>query len=307
MDVIILAGGNSAEREISIKSGSGVRDALLSRGHTVSVIDPAHVDIQDLSVRSNQIVFIALHGTFGEDGQVQQILEKRNLCYTGSSASASAIAFDKSQAKQTFLNHAIATPHHSIVSRKDSLVQREKLRSSISYPVFVKPNAQGSSIGVSRVDISEKLHQAIDHAMNYGESVILEEFISGQEWTVAIFEEITFPPIQIQTPRTFYDYSAKYQETSTNYHMPLNQNDVLVKRLKKAAEKAATAIGTSGLVRVDFIVDESGQPWCLELNTIPGMTTSSLAPKAASQLGWTYEALCENICESALKSKGFKS
>ncbi|HBN76002.1 MAG TPA: D-alanine--D-alanine ligase [Planctomycetaceae bacterium] len=307
MDVIILAGGHSAEREISIKSGIGVRNALLARGHTVSMIDPVNVEIQNLPVRPDQIVFIALHGTFGEDGQIQQILEKRNLCFTGSSASASAIAFDKSQAKQIFLNHAIATPRHSIISRKDSLIQREKLCSSISCPVFVKPNAQGSSIGVSRVDISEQRPQAIDHALDYGETVIVEEYISGQEWTVAIFDEITFPPIQIQTPRTFYDFSAKYQETSTQYFIDQNQDEKLIKRLIAAAQKAAQAIETSGLIRVDFIVDNTGQPWCLELNTIPGMTSTSLAPKAASQHGWTYETLCENICKSALKSKGLKS
>lgn len=307
MDVIILAGGSSAEREISLKSGSAVQNALTSCGHYVEMIDPANVDIQSHAIRPDQIVFIALHGTFGEDGQVQRILEERNLCYTGSSPNASAVAFEKSQAKQLFLNHAIQTPQFTVINEQDSLIQREERLSSISCPVFVKPNAQGSSIGVSRVENPGHLQQAVDLAMNYGKSVIIEEFIPGQEWTVALFDDITFPPIQIQTPRTFYDYSAKYQESSTQYLINQNQDEALIERLIAAAQRAARAINTSGLIRVDFIVDNTGQPWCLEVNTIPGLTSTSLAPKAASQHGWTFETLCEIICESALNSRPTKT
>jgi len=297
MDVIVLAGGSSAEREISLKSGAAAAAALQSRGHHVTLWDPAEVDVTNTPIGTEQLVFIALHGTFGEDGQLQRILEQRKVRYTGSNAFASETAFEKLRTKRLLRQHGLLTPDWLAHSRKDSRLQEKEV--TLTWPVVVKPNAQGSSVGVSIAHGPEDLPAAIDNAFQYDSSVLIENYIQGTEWTVSIFEDLALPPIRIQPGERFYDYEAKYHSPETTCEV-VTTDDAITLRLKQAALQACRLIGTSGLARVDMILDQKQQPWILEVNTLPGLTERSLAPKAAAVIGWSYEDLCERICQSAV-------
>ncbi len=297
MDVIVLAGGSSAEREVSLKSGAATAAALQARGHQVTVWDPAEVDLTNTSIRPDQLVFIALHGTFGEDGQLQRLLEKRMLRYTGSNSFASETAFEKLRTKQLLKEHGLLTPDWLTHSLKES--QLQETDATLTWPVVVKPNAQGSSVGVSIIQSPDELAAAVNEALHYDSTVLIENYIHGTEWTVSVFEDRALPPIRIQPRERFYDYEAKYHSPETTYDV-VTTDDATVQRLKEAALQACRLIGTSGLARVDLILDQKQRPWILEVNTLPGLTERSLAPKAAAAIGWSYEDLCERICHAAI-------
>jgi len=296
-------GGNSAERAISLQSGHAVANALDSSGHQVDRIDPAKTNLCSFNWPACDVIFIALHGTFGEDGQLQTILEKTNIPYTGSNPTASRLAFHKSKAKKIFNQHNIPTPESIIFSDDICFEEIEQRAQQLGYPLFVKPEAQGSSIGVSLVNQPQELQAAIDLCLEYDSLGLIEKAITGSEWTLGLFEETVFPIIQIKYNHHFYDHHAKYEDESTSFIFDTNLSSATKQKLISTGTAAYKALGASGVARVDLILDQQGIPWVLEVNTIPGMTDHSNIPLAAKEMGWSFPTLCEKICLAAMESK----
>lgn len=303
MHVTILLGGDSAERDISLQSGQAVARALESRGHQVLCIDPQETLIESLSWPRTDIIFVALHGTFGEDGQVQKILAETGIPYTGSHAASSRLAFHKSEASKIFEQHQIPTPQSYLFDINTPQNDLAEKATQLGYPLFVKPEAQGSSIGISYVEHPDELPQAIEHCLGFDCQGLIQKAIIGSEWTLGMFNEIVFPIIQIRFQNRFYDHSAKYKDDQTQYLLEENVPLQVRQDLIEVGKKAYQAIGACGVARIDLILDESGKAWVLELNTIPGMTDHSLIPKAAQKMGWSFPLLCEKICLAAINSQ----
>jgi D-alanine-D-alanine ligase len=300
--VALLAGGESDERAISLKSGAAVRAALASHGRTVVPIDPALVDLAGIDWSAFDIAFLALHGRFGEDGQVQVLLEAAGIPFTGSSAEASRLAFSKSAAKERFQLRGVPTPDAVLVHYSDDWARMERQAQQLGYPLVVKPDTQGSSLGVSLVSEPSQLTAALQHAFQFDTFVLFEQMISGSEWTVGLLDQQVFPPIEIHTTRHFFDYQAKYSDDTTEYRFPATDGTTVADRVVQAAVAAHEALGTSGLARVDLRVDTHGHPWVLEINTIPGLTDHSLVPKAAAKAGIEFSDLCERTIWGALRA-----
>lgn len=310
--VAVLAGGQSAEREVSLRSGVAVTAALRAGGHRVIELDPVRDDITSVNWRRVSIgtssserfvsvdaVFIALHGAFGEDGELQNLLENRNVPFTGADALASYLAFNKSAAKQRFIADGIATPTAALIRATDPAGFARSAAHSIGYPVVIKPDRQGSSIGVTIVPSPALLEAALAECFRFDSSGLIEAAVLGDEWTVAMIDDEPLPPIRIGTSRQFYDYTAKYAADDTQYAFD-DASPSLIKRISALGRSACRAIGTRGLARVDIRLDLAGLPYVLEVNTIPGMTDHSLVPKAAARVGLSMTALCERAIQSAL-------
>ena len=312
--VLVLAGGPSAEREISLQSGAAVATALESRGHFVTRFDPRHEALTGVDAAALDVAFVALHGRYGEDGTVQRQLESLGLAYTGSGPEASALAFCKSASKQRFRDAGVPTPMgieftsqepiESIVSRvveSASLFTAADgriLTNSATATVVVKPDCQGSSIGVGFASSLEELQAAIAESLRHDESGLIEKAIPGEEWTVPFLDDEALPAIVIGTSRDFFDYEAKYLSDETRYEFPgVSPIRTLVIEI---ARQAVRALGVSGLSRVDLRVDPTGQPWVLEVNTVPGLTDHSLSPKSAAQAGIPFAEFCELNCLRAI-------
>jgi D-alanine-D-alanine ligase len=300
LTVIVLAGGKSAEREISLESGAAVADALASRGHRVSTIDPADTDITKQDWSETDAVFIALHGTFGEDGQVQQILEEARIPFTGSDSAASRLAFSKSASKERFAQRDVPTPAYVLIHESDDGTRIDRQARKVGYPLIVKPDAQGSSFGVSLVEEPGGLPRALTECFHYNTFGMLESAIAGSEWTVGFLDDLALPLIQIETGRTFFDFAAKYSDETTSYHFEFALPTNIIRSIEQAARDACQALGTRGLARVDLRLDRHNRPWVLEINTIPGLTAHSLVPKAAAQMGIDLGELCERTLVSCL-------
>ena len=298
--IAVLAGGDSDEREISLQSGRAVQQTLSERGHSVLHLDPAVVDLAGVDWRPFDVAFLALHGQFGEDGQVQKILEVAGIPYTGSDATASRLAFSKSAAKERFLQFGVPTPAYSLVHYTDESSRVARVTSEIGYPLVVKPDCQGSSLGVTIVRSSAELPQAMKHCFQFDSFAVIERAIAGTEWTVGLLDELVLPPILIETDREFFDWQAKYEDDATRYVFDSDASAELVSRIESIAQSACRALGTRGLARADLRVDSAGQPWVLEVNTIPGFTSHSLVPKAAARLGIEFGELCERAIQSCL-------
>ncbi len=296
-------GGNSAERAISLQSGRAVANALEFSGHQVDRIDPAETNLCSFNWPVCDVILIALHGTFGEDGQLQTILEKTNIPYTGSDPTASRLAFHKSEAKHIFKQHNIPTPEAITFSDETCLVELEQRAQQLGYPLFVKPEAQGSSIGVSLVKQPQELQAAIELCLEYDSLGLIEKAITGSEWTLGLFEETVFPIIQINFNTQFYDHHAKYEDESTSFVFDANLACDVKQKLISTGTAAYKALGASGVARVDLILDQQAEPWVLEVNTIPGMTDHSNIPLAAKEMGWSFPELCEKICFAAMETK----
>lgn len=296
--IAVLAGGVSAEREVSLESGVNVAAALCDRGHLVTSIDPAEIPIQETDWNRFDVAFLALHGTFGEDGQVQKLLEEAGIPYTGSDPLASRTAFSKSAAKERFAHAGVPTPAAVLVRQSDDAGQIFRAARRIGYPLVMKPDAQGSSLGVSLCDSPDDLPEAQSRAFHYGPVALLEAMIPGTEWTVAVLDDLVLPAIQIETHRGFFDYEAKYHDDATAYRFD-SGSPKRIRCVQTVAIRAARAVGTSGIARVDIRVDDLGQPWVLEVNTIPGFTSHSLVPKAAAKAGIDFGELCERAVRSA--------
>ena len=301
--VAVLAGGDSDEREISLQSGASVQQALAGQGHFALHLDPAVVDLPGVDWRQFDVAFLALHGQFGEDGQVQQILEDAGIPYTGSDATASRLAFSKSAAKERFLQFGVPTPEYSLLHYTDDFSRIERITREIGFPLVVKPDCQGSSLGVTIVRSPADVPAALKHCFAFDSFAVIERAILGTEWTVGLLDDMVLPPIQIETDREFFDWQAKYEDDNTRYLFESNLPDHVVTSISEAAQNASRALGTCGMSRVDLRVDETLQPWVLEINTIPGYTSHSLIPKAAARMGIEFGDLCERAIRSCLKTQ----
>jgi len=289
-------GGKSAEREISLKSGTMVLNALRKSGVDAHAFDPRDSGLEALKQQGYARAFIALHGRFGEDGTVQGALEYLGIPYTGSGVMASALAMDKWRTKLLWHAAGLPTPAYQLMdARTDPAV----LAARLGLPLMVKPAREGSSIGMSKVTSVEKIAPAYELAAGYDDVVIAERFIEGMELTAAILGDEPLPLIRLETPREFYDYQAKYFADDTRYICPCGLPADQERALQQTALEAFRVLGCSGWGRVDLMLDRGGNPQLLEVNTIPGMTDHSLVPMAARAQRISFEDLCVRILESA--------
>lgn len=295
----ILMGGLSSEREVSLSTGRGVHEALLARGWSCVAID-----WQERAALPGQLaeagvaaVWNALHGTFGEDGSVQGLLDCLGIPYTGSDLLASALAMDKVASKRLFESHGIATPEWRLVSR-DAADPAGAL-ANWELPLVVKPAREGSSVGVSIVHSAAALTDAIAVARGYRGPTIVERYIAGSELHVGILDDAVLGSIEVRPAGEFYDYAAKYSRGDTQYLIPPTLPAAVVERASATALDAWRSLGCSGHGRVDLRITEAGDPFALEVNTLPGMTPRSLLPKIAAHAGIDYGTLCERILAGA--------
>ena len=294
--VAVLLGGRSAEREVSLRSGDRVLLALKAKGIDAHAFDPRDQGLEQLIAQRFDRVFIALHGRFGEDGTVQGALEYLGLPYTGSGVMASALAMDKWRTKLVWQAAGVPTPPYEVLTGASDFTA---IAERLGLPLMVKPAREGSSIGMSKVVSLEKLEAAYALAAEYDEVVIAERFIEGVEVTAAILDGEALPLIRLETPRVFYDYEAKYFADDTRYICPSGLPEAQERSVQEQALRAFRLIGASGWGRVDVMLDRAGQPYLLEVNTIPGMTDHSLVPMAARACGIDFETLCLRILETA--------
>jgi D-alanine-D-alanine ligase len=296
LQITVLSGGPSAEREVSLKSGHAVAAALEGLGHQVRIADIAPDSLEALAIPAD-VVFIALHGPFGEDGQLQRILESRGIRYTGSGPEASALAMDKAAAKCRFMESEVPTPRFEVVTADRIAAAVRDWRA----PAVVKPVADGSSVDTTIVRYAGCLGDVLARmTAKYGRCLV-EQYIAGPELTVSILRDEALPPIQIRTRREFYNYEAKYLDEDTEYLFDIDLPAPTLRLVQALSVRAAQALGCRDFCRVDWMVDvTTHQPYCLEINTIPGFTDHSLLPKAARQAGMSFAMLCQRIVESAL-------
>jgi len=290
--VAVLMGGLSAEREVSLKTGNAAFNALQQLGYDVVAID---VD-RDLPARLHQagveVAFIALHGRYGEDGTIQGLLEILGIPYTGSGVATSGIAIDKVLTKQLWMFHRLPTPKFDFIRPGDS--SADLFDRCDKLPLIVKPSREGSTIGITIARTREQLQQGIEAAAKLDGTVLVEDFIEGDELTVSVLNGVALPIIKIVPKSGFYDYQAKYVTGDTQYLLPAPLAPDLYARVQKMAETACQVLGCRGAARVDFMI--SGERfYCIEVNTIPGMTETSLLPKAANALGMSFPELVEQI------------
>lgn len=294
--VAVMFGGSSAERQISLLSGQATFDALTRAGVNASKFDPVETSLEQLLKQDYQRVFIMLHGRGGEDGSMQGALQVLGIPYTGSGVLGSALAMDKIRSKQIWRTLGLPTAKYAI-ARKEGFDARscQDIIANLGGAVMVKPALEGSSIGMTKATSAEQLNAAIQNAFNYDNNVLIEQFIQGSEYTVAILQDKALPSISMSTPREFYDYTAKYQSNSTEYNCPSGLSNTSEAELGELALQAFKALNCSGWGRVDFMQDAQGQFYLLEVNTAPGMTEKSLVPMAAKQAGMSFEDLTQAI------------
>ena len=342
MRIVVLAGGTSTERAISIVSGTEVAKALKSNGHDVFLIDmfcgctddeekkafEVGFDIEKTASKMNKdtqildklmkeqkelvgrnvievcrkadVVFLALHGANGEDGKLQALLDLYAIPYTGTDYLSSAIAMDKSLTKQFFKWNHVKTPAWGYVEKCDMNKSLKEL--GIKLPVVVKPCCGGSSVGVAIAKTEDEYKKAVADAFSYESRIIVEEYIKGREFSVAVVDGEAYPIIEIAPKEGFYDYKNKYSEGMTIETCPAELSDKETAQMKDMAVKGAEALGITGYCRLDFIMDKDGNMYCLEANTLPGMTPTSLIPREAAALGMSFPALCEKLIEISLKN-----
>ncbi|MDH5485529.1 MAG: D-alanine--D-alanine ligase [Gammaproteobacteria bacterium] len=295
--VAVLMGGWSAEREVSLKSGKAVLDALCAQGINAVGIDADRNVCEQLVQGHFDRVFNVLHGRGGEDGEIQGMLEIVRIPYTGSGVMGSALSMDKLITKQLWRGLGLPTPEYIILNDENDceIAVRE-----LGLPLMIKPVLEGSSIGMSKVKNAADMVAAWQMAKQHGGTVIAEKFIQGEEYTAAILGQRVLPMIRLETPRDFYDYEAKYDDTGTVYHCPCGLPEAREKELADLMTRAFHSVHARNWGRVDFMLDEDGQPWLIEVNTVPGMTDHSLVPMAAKQAGISFEQLVVTILEGTL-------
>lgn len=294
--VAVLLGGASAEREVSLRSGGAVLEALRARGVDAQAFDPREQPLAALVTAGFERVWIALHGPGGEDGTVQGALECLGLPYTGSGVLGSAVCMDKIRTKRLVASVGIATAAFVELRGPDDL---EAAVAELGLPLFVKPATQGSSVGISRVETAAALPAAYAAAAAHDTAVLAEAFIPGAEYTVALLQGRALPSVRIETARSFYDYEAKYLSGDTRYHCPSGLAPEAERHLGALALGAFAAAGAEGWGRADFMMDGTGRPLLVEINTVPGMTATSLVPKAARAVGIEFPELVWRVLETS--------
>ncbi len=292
--VAVLFGGKSGEREVSLKSGAAVLAALLRGGVDAHAFDPAERELSELKAFDR--VFIALHGRYGEDGTIQGALELMGTPYTGSGVMASSVGMDKWRTKLLWRAAGVVTPEFELVNADSDFAAIEQ---RLGLPLFVKPANEGSSIGISKVKAAGGLKAAYELAAKSDPLVIAEQFVGGGEYTVGILGDQVLPVIRIVPANEFYDYEAKYLRDDTQYLCPCGLDAVLEEKIKAEALQAFRVVGGQGWGRVDFLMDEAGKHYFLEVNTSPGMTDHSLVPMGARAIGLSFDELVLKVLELA--------
>ncbi len=301
-----MMGGLSREREISLKTGKAILRALAEKGYAVIPIDVGNDIAEKLIKEKIEYAFLALHGRFGEDGTIQGMLELMKIPYTGSGVLASALAMDKIMSKKFFLCGKIPTPRFEVF-RRDEIKKDQPKKISLPLPVVVKPAREGSTIGISIVRREEDLSPALKEAGEYDKEILIEEFLRGKEITVGILEDIPLPIIEIVPKSGFYDYRSKYTKGETQYIVPARVGREKYLYAQEISLKAFQTLGCAGIARVDLMTDENENPFVIDVNTMPGMTETSLLPKAANYAGISFEDLVERILLGAsLKLEGIR-
>ena len=296
-NILVLAGGTSAERDVSLESGRCVADALREVGHDVDLIDPCNTAVGSLQSGRWDIAVPMVHGTGGEDGVLQRQLLKAGIPYVGSSPEASELTFDKIRTNRLLRKSDIVVPDGIIVDSRQSLQKNCEAVAAFAGQVVTKPPRQGSSIGISIVHRPEQVEAALMLAFQFDAECLVERFIPGRELTVAVVDGVALPAIEICPAVQWYDYDSKYTDDRTEYRV---SPEDLPAALSQIAVTACNICGVTGIARVDFRVDESGQPWLLEVNTVPGMTSHSLVPKAAAAMGLSLRELCQRAIATRL-------
>lgn len=342
MKIVVLAGGLSTERDVSLTSGTMICNALRGIGHRAILVDlffgtdvpknieeafcaegflqprPVAAEAPDIDAikksrpdsgygeigknvlalcQAADIVFMALHGEIGENGKLQAIFDVMGIRYTGAGFLGSAIAMQKGIAKQIFLQNDIPTPFGKIYTKKTC----DKIREDFQFPVIVKPCSGGSSIGITRADTFDELVRSLDEAFRYEDEVLVEQFVSGREFTCGVLDKSALPVAEVIPNEGFYDYEHKYQAGMITEVVPANIPEEISKRIQEASLKVTKALGLEVYSRMDFILDDAGKIYCLEANTLPGMTPTSHFPQEAKSIGMSYEELCQNIIDISLK------
>ncbi|MDD4600769.1 MAG: D-alanine--D-alanine ligase [Negativicutes bacterium] len=298
--VAVVMGGPSDEREVSLNTGRAILSALQAKDYNVIGIDLEPERFATKIIQEHvEVVFNAIHGKYGEDGKMQGALELLGIPYTGSGVLASAIAMDKGISKQIFIAAGVPTPRSCLYTKKElSNTLLIKIESEFGLPVVVKSASQGSSIGVYIVEKTSDLQEAMNQAFKYSESVLVEEYIKGREVTVAVLgnnNPKALPIVEIAPHSGRYDYHSKYTKGATEYIVPAKLDDHVASSLQQVAIDAFIALGCKGIARVDIMIDKQNRPYVLEVNTIPGMTATSLVPKAAAAAGIAFDDLCEQL------------
>ncbi|WP_324731675.1 D-alanine--D-alanine ligase [Pseudomonas paeninsulae] len=299
--VAVLFGGKSAEREVSLNSGNAVLKALQSAGVDAFGIDVGDDFLQRLLTEKVDRAFIVLHGRGGEDGSMQGLLECAGIPYTGSGILASALAMDKLRTKQVWQSLGLPTPRHAVLASAEDC---RAAAAELGFPLIVKPAHEGSSIGMAKVADVDALIAAWQDASQYDSQVLVEQWIHGPEYTIALLRGQVLPPIALGTPHSFYDYDAKYLASDTQYRIPCGLDAAKEEELKDLSARACEAVATQGWARVDVMQDAAGKFWLLEVNTVPGMTDHSLVPMAARAAGLDFQQLVLAILADRLEARG---
>ena len=298
--IAVLAGGPSSERKISLKSGKAIYNALKRKKLDVELINVTKRNLEKLKDLKTDIAFIALHGKFGEDGTVQKILEDKGIVYTGSGIEASRIALDKLESRKIFLSNDLQVPEYKVVEKDE---YANDIFKELKLPFVVKPRYEGSSIGLSIVTDKAKALSALDDVFSYDDWAIIEEYIHGKELTVGILEDKALPVIEISTEHSAYDFSAKYLDRRTKYIVPASLDKRFREHVEDSALRAHKILGCRDFSRVDIRMDDKGNVYILEVNTIPGMTERSLLPKAAKEIDLNFDDLCVKLIDLAHKRR----
>ncbi|MCK8823669.1 D-alanine--D-alanine ligase family protein [Fuchsiella alkaliacetigena] len=305
--IAVICGGKSAEREISLKTGQAVYSALENNGLDAIKLDPQANDfLKQLTESEIDIAFIALHGRYGEDGSIQGLLEMEGIPYTGSGVLASALAIDKVVSKRLFKQNGIPTPKFETLHNQDYAAGEEiveRLTATLDLPIVVKPTVEGSSLGLSIIETKENLGDAIEEAFEYSEEIFFEEYIEGREITIGLLgnrNPEVLPIIEIEPKDGVYDFEAKYTKGLTEFVIPARLTEEIYQQAETTALKAYQALNCAGMGRIDLMVSSTGTPYVLEVNTIPGMTETSLLPQAAQAAGIEFKDLIIKILSYAV-------
>ncbi len=298
--IALLYGGTSSEREVSLRSGAAVQQALINLGAQVTTCDPKQDSVLALNNQKVDCALIMLHGKDGEDGVIQGTLQTMDIAYTGCGVASSALAMDKFRTKLVWMQLGLATPQFRLVRKGDDLsLAVQSIIEQVGTEVMVKPVTEGSSVGMSRAQGQDDILIALEFALSFADEVIAEQYITGAEFTVAILKDKALPSIQLKTPNAFYDYQAKYESTTTEYLCPSGLQQDKEQQIQQLALQAYRAIGCQGWGRVDVMQDSNGKFYLLEVNTVPGMTEKSLVPMAAKAAGISFDELVYQIVTTA--------
>ncbi|URL06182.1 D-alanine--D-alanine ligase [Avibacterium sp. 21-595] len=296
--IAVLLGGTSAEREVSLNSGEAVLNALKNLGYDAHPIDPKTFPVAELKQQGFERVFNILHGRGGEDGTMQGLLEQIGLPYTGCGVMASALTMDKMRTKMLWKAFGLPVANMEIVTKSTvSELNPVAVVEKLGLPLMVKPSLEGSSVGLKKVNHLDELQSAVEFALGFDDTILIEEWLAGDEFTVPVLDNEVLPAIKIVPEGEFYDYEAKYVSDNTQYFCPAGLTDEREQELRQLVKRAYDAVGCRGWSRIDVMMDGEGQFRLVEVNTNPGMTSHSLFPKSAASVGYSFEQLVEKILE----------